>query len=234
MKVLLVEDDAGIGRVITRGLRTRGVEVDWERCGANVSQLVCANSYNTIILDLLLPDADGLDICRDIRRAEIGTPILMVTSRSQLEDRLDGLAAGADDYLIKPFAYEELLARLRTQFWRDKTRQPDPVIFGQLRIEPAAERVTCAGDSLPISGKAYNLLLALARAHGDVVERHLLIDSIWGEEVVVSDNALDVCASGLRRLLAPYRSYLVVEAAKGRGYALRAATDQPLLIPREA
>lgn len=226
MKVLLVEDDTGIGRAVTRGLRTRGLEVDWERCGANVSQLVRANSYNTIILDLLLPDADGLDICRDIRRAEIGTPILMVTSRSQLEDRLDGLAAGADDYLIKPFAYEELLAMLRTQFRRDKTRQPDPVIFGQLRIEPATERVTWAGDLLPLTGKAYNLLLPLARAHGEVVERHILIDTIWGEEAVISDNALDVCASGLRRLLAPYQSYLTVEAVKGRGYALRSTTSQ--------
>lgn len=221
MKVLLVEDDAGIGRVVARGLRTRGLQVDWERSGRNVPQMVRENRYNTIILDLLLPDADGLDICREIRRAEIGTPILMVTSRSELEDRLDGLAAGADDYLVKPFAYQELIARLSVQLKRDKTRQPDPVIFGPLRIEPAAERVTCGKDLLELSGKSYSLLLALARAGGELVERDVLIDTIWGEESLISDNALDVCASALRRSLALHAGSPRVEAVRGRGYALR-------------
>lgn len=221
MKVLLVEDDAGIGRAITRGLRTRGVQVDWERTGANVAQLTRKNIYNTIILDLLLPDVDGLDICREIRRAEIGTPILMLTSRSLLEDRLDGLAAGADDYLIKPFAYEELLARLSAQFRRDKTRQPDPVVFGQLRIEPTSQRVTCSGMVVTLSGRCYNLLLALARAGGEIVERAALIDTVWGEDSVVSDNALDVCASALRRSLGSFHRAPQIEAIRGRGYALR-------------
>jgi DNA-binding response OmpR family regulator len=227
MNILLVEDDVGIGRFVSQGLRVRGWQVRWERVGKDVPALAGSGRFNTIILDLLLPDSDGLNLCRDIRQQELGIPILMLTARSGLDDRLDGFAAGADDYLAKPFAFEELLARLRALLKRDRLRKPDPVNLGALRIDPTAGLATWAGQPITISRRAFTLLLVLARAGGEAVGRDKLIDEIWGGDTIVTDNALDVCASALRRALAGATDRLALEAVRGHGYALRLLPGDP-------
>jgi len=227
--VLLVEDDVGIGRFISQGLRARGLKVHWERVGRDVSRLARSGQFNTVIMDLLLPDGDGLDLCADIRASEIGVPILVLTARSGLDDRLDGFSAGADDYLGKPFAFQELVARVQALINRDKLRKPDPVKMGPLRIDPNTRLATWAGEPIHVTSRTFSLLLALARADGEVVERDALIDLIWGSEAIVTDNALDVCASSLRRSLADVSGSLSLEAFRGLGYALKVA--EPYALP---
>jgi DNA-binding response OmpR family regulator len=220
MNVLLVEDDVGIGRFICQGLRARGLKVHWERVGKHVRSLVAANRFNTIILDLMLPDSDGLDLCRDLRQAELGTPILVLTARIGLDDRLDGFSAGADDYLTKPFAFQELVARVQVLLKRDRLRKPDPVLIGSLRVDPNARRVAWGGMPVEMGRRSFAMLLALARVRGAVVRRDALLDAIWGDDIV-TDNALDACASALRRSLSTVTDCVNIEAVRGQGYALR-------------
>jgi len=222
MNILLVEDDVGIGRFISQGLRARGLEVHWERVGKNVRSLAAAGRFNAIILDLLLPDSDGLDLCRDIRKAELGTPILVLTARIGLDDRLDGFSAGADDYLAKPFAFQELVARVQVLLKRDRLRKPDPVLVGPLRVDPNARDVTWAGKPVEMGRRSFSMLLALARGRGEVVKRRELLDEIWGD-AIVTDNALEACISALRRSFSAVTDCVTIEAVRGQGYALRVA-----------
>lgn len=221
MNVLLVEDDVGIGRFISQGLRTRGLQVQWERVGRNVTSLVRERRFNAIIMDLLLPDSDGLHLCSQIRDAELDVPILVLTARTSLDERLDGFSAGADDYLTKPFAFQELLARLQVLLRRDQMRKPDPVLLGLLRVDEANEAATWAGQPLELGRRSFVMLLTLARAQGQVVPRGTLIDEIWGADAIVSDNALDACASAVRRSLAKVTDRHLIAAVRGQGYVLR-------------
>jgi two-component system copper resistance phosphate regulon response regulator CusR len=226
MKVLLVEDDVGIGRFVSQGLAQRGWHVHWERSAAAVVALVATGKFNLVILDLGLPDRDGLDICAEIRAAERGLPILMLTARAALDDRLQGFAAGADDYLSKPFAFDELAARVAVLLRRDRERQPDPLYYGKLAINPARASAIWDGRPVELDPRGFALLLALARAAGEVVSRSALITQIWGEEADISDNALDVCASALRRRLAMVTSQLTVQAVRGQGLSLQIGPDR--------
>lgn len=220
MNVLLVEDDVGIGRFVSQGLAARGVSLRWERTGRDVVGLVAAGGVNLVILDLGLPDADGLDLCVAIRNMEIGVPILMLTARGSLDDRLEGFAAGSDDYLAKPFAFEELAARVDVLLRRDRDRKPDPVRFAALRLDPAAQTATWQGQAIELDPRGFALLLALAKASGEVVPRQKLIEAIWGGEADVTDNALDVCVSALRRRLGISEPRLLVQAHRGQGLSL--------------
>jgi DNA-binding response OmpR family regulator len=219
MNILLVEDDVGIGRFICQGLRSRGMSVQWERVGKRVLDLVMERRFNAIILDLLLPDADGIDLCRAIRKAEIGTPILVLTARTGLDDRLDGFSSGADDYLTKPFAFQELVARLQVLVKRDRLRRPDPVRIGRLRVDPNTRLAQWDGHTLEMGRRSFAMLLALARGRGELVRRELLLDEVWGDEIV-TDNAVDACVSALRRSLAPITDMVTIEAVRGQGYIL--------------
>jgi DNA-binding response OmpR family regulator len=221
MNILLVEDDARIGRLISEGLRRRGCRVEWERVGKNVPELAATGSFNTVIMDLLLPDSDGLDLCKKIRAAEIGTPILVLTARADLDDRLDGFAAGVDDYVAKPFDTSELFARVRALAKRDLTRKPDAANFERLRVDPNTYCATWRGGPIETGRRTLLLLHALARSRGEIVEREKLIVAVWGLYAEITDNALEGCVSSLRRQLAEVTDELTVEAARGRGYALR-------------
>lgn len=223
MNVLLVEDDVGIGRFVSQGLTGRGLQVRWERSGRDVPALIGSGEFNTVILDLSLPDRDGIELCAEIRAAERGVPILMLTARATLDDRLDGFAAGADDYLTKPFSFEELAARVEVLLRRDRERRPDPVCFAGLRIDRAAGTAAWQGRSIDLDPRSFALLLALARVGGEVVSRDTLIEQVWGGHAEITDNALDVCASALRRRLAAVASDLAVRAMRGRGLALQVA-----------
>ncbi len=220
MIVLLVEDDVGIGRFVSHGLSARGLTVRWERTGREVQSLVTAGGIDLVILDLGLPDLDGIEICAAIRGAECGIPILMLTARSSLEDRLDGFSAGADDYLSKPFAFEELAARAEVLLRRSSNRMPDPVKLGSLRIDPSNHVASWQDCAIPLEPRAFALLLALANAKGAIVPREVLIDAIWGVGADITDNALDACASALRRRLAEAATTLQVTAYRRQGIAL--------------
>lgn len=220
MNVLLVEDDVGIGRFVRQGLGARGLSVRWERSGRNVVALVRAGGFNLVILDLGLPDADGLELCAAIRGMESGVPVLMLTARGSLDDRLDGFAAGADDYLPKPFAFEELAARVEVLLRRDRDRKPDPVSFGGLRFDVAARACTWQERQVDLDPRGFALLLSLARATGAIVPRDVLIEAVWGPNSAISDNALDVCASALRRRLGSVTCALRIVAHRGQGLAL--------------
>ncbi len=218
--VLLVEDDAGIGRAIVQGLGGRGLGVRWLRQGAGVLDALAREQMATVILDIGLPDADGLALCRQIRAAGYTMPILMLTARTALDDRLEGFDAGADDYLPKPFAFAELAARVGVLVRRAGQLLPPPIIWQGLSIDRAAGTATWHGTPLALEPRSLALLAELALARGAVVARPALIDRVWGADAVITDNAVDVAVSALRKRLGPCG--LTIAAVRGRGFRLAA------------
>ncbi|NMN04441.1 MULTISPECIES: response regulator transcription factor [unclassified Novosphingobium] len=216
--VLLVEDDAGIGRAVVHGLGGRGLAVRWLRQGAGVLAALAREPIATVVLDLGLPDADGLGLCRDIRAAGHGMPILMLTARTTLDDRLEGFAAGADDYLPKPFAFAELAARVDVLVRRAAQLVPPPIAWRDLVIDRTAGTAAWQGAPLALEPRSLALLAELALARGDVVARATLVDRVWGAEAVITDNAVDVAVSALRKRLSPCG--LGISAVRGQGFRL--------------
>ncbi|GHC83110.1 response regulator transcription factor [Novosphingobium pokkalii] len=216
--VLLVEDDAGIGRSVVQGLGGRGLAVRWLRQGAGVLDLLAQEQVATVVLDIGLPDADGLALCRAIRAAGHGMPILMLTARTALDDRLEGFQAGADDYLPKPFAFAELAARVGVLVRRAGQLAPPPIAWGGLVIDRAQGMAAWQGEPLALEPRSLALLAELALARGAVVERAVLVDRVWGADAVITDNAVDVAVSALRKRL--YPCALTIAAVRGRGFRL--------------
>jgi len=221
MNILLVEDDAGIGRFIHRGLSLRGYTVTLERDGRRTEELVRAGDFAALILDRSLPDCDGADLCRRLRDASIGVPILMLTARGTLQDRLDGFASGADDYLPKPFAFDELVARLNAVIRRVPVSPSTQIEWQGLILEPQGRTASIDGQALPLSPREFDLLRELTRAGGEIVSRDQLLTAIWGDEAEVTDNALDVYVGYVRRRLAACGNRLAIATHRGRGFSLR-------------
>ena len=223
MNVLLVEDDPGIGRFVTRGLAGRGYRVAWERSGARTMELLASGGFAAALLDLGLPDGDGLALCRALRRAQVRTPVLMLTARGALQDRLDGFDAGADDYLPKPFAFDELVARLAAIIRRAAAPVIAPLVFGNLAMLPEARAASCGGRALPLSRREYDLLARLVADGGSTVPRPALAQAVWGE-ADVSDNVLDVYIGYLRRRLAEHPGAPRIATLRGEGFGLEDPT----------
>lgn len=219
MTILLVEDDPGIGRFVSRGLTARGYRVAWERDGSRVPALLSGSAFTALLLDLGLPDGDGLAIARQLRAARNAIPVLMLTARGALQDRLDGFAAGADDYLAKPFAFDELLARLAVMIRRSVPAPPPPPRFGALDLDPARAGASVDTQPLPLSRREYQLLATLVEGGGAVVPRAALATAIWGD-APVSDNALDVYVGYVRRRLAEYPHAPAIVTVRGIGFRL--------------
>lgn len=220
MNILLVEDDVGIGRFVTRGLTARGHRLSWQRQGADVPDLIASGVFGAVLLDIGLPDMDGLALCRRIRAMAPRIQILMLTARDTLSDKLDGFGAGADDYLPKPFAFEELVARVAVLERRDTMQPPAPMRLGALEVDTDRRTAHWHGEALAVDGKAFDLLCCLVRAQGETVERPALIAEIWGESADITDNAVDANISALRRKLATLASPPVIETVRGRGFRL--------------
>lgn len=216
--ILLVEDDVAIGSSVSQGLAARGMTVRWLRRGADVPDLAARGEAGVIVLDRGLPDADGLELCRTLRAQGHTMPVLMLTARSSLDDRLEGFEAGADDYLPKPFAFAELVARVSVLARRAGQLPPAPIAYGALLVDGA--RVSRHGAALAMEPKALALLAQLAAARGAVVRRQALIDAVWGEQCAIADNTLDVAISILRRRLAELAPEMSVLAVKGQGFRL--------------
>jgi len=219
MKILVVEDEKNTARFLQRGLREEGFVVDLAFTGAEADLAVSDQDYDAILLDVMLPGSDGFELCRRWRQRGMHAPILFVTARDALTDRIEGLNLGADDYLIKPFAFEELLARLRARLRRSETTAPPPnITLGRLAVEPGARRARIDGHEIELTAREYLLLECLARRADQVVTRAQLWEQAWetGSEPV--SNVVDVYIGYLRNKLGTARGQL--QTVRGAGYRL--------------
>jgi two-component system, OmpR family, response regulator QseB len=216
MRVLVVEDDPMIGRAVVAGLHEQGYAVDWVRDGAE-AELALGNAvYDLALLDLALPRRDGLDVLKNVRRAKNDLPVLIITARDSVADRIAGLDSGADDYLVKPFDLDELLARTRAVIRRHGGRGQTEVGYGALKVDPVQRRVMFRGDDVDLSPREFAVLEALMKEPGAVVSRERLEDAVygWGEEV--GSNSIEVHVHHLRRKLAPE----LIRNVRGVGYRI--------------
>jgi DNA-binding response OmpR family regulator len=202
MHLLLVEDDEELGVLVRRGLESSGYHIDWERDGAEAYDRASSGAYDALILDLMLPGLDGLELLRSLRETGVLTPVLCLTARSSLGDRVTGLDAGADDYLTKPFAFEELLARLRALLRRPSDLViPEIMHCGSLRLWPADRAVAVDGRPVDVPPREFDLLEYLLRHIGRTLSRDMIADRIWGSEMMPEANVVDATVSRLRRRL---------------------------------
>ena len=200
MRLLLVEDDTKLVRALTVGLEREGYVVDAAESGDLAMELARATDYEGVVLDLMLPGIDGFTVCRQLRSEGRWMPVLMLTARTDVTDRIRGLDAGADDYLIKPFDFGELLARLRALLRRGPIERPPVIAIGDLRIDADTRVVTHAGAEIELTAREYDVLVFLARHPGRVVSRSELLDEIWSD-YEGSPNIIDVYVGYLLSLI---------------------------------
>lgn len=226
MRVLLIEDELGIARVLRRGLEEAGYEVDAAYDGAAGLAMAETNNYAVILLDLMLPKRDGWSVCEELRRQRSRVPILMLTARDTVPDRIRGLDTGADDYLSKPFDFQELLARIRALLRRDKVHKVRVIRVGDLEIDTAQHRVTRAGVDIGLSHREYELLEALAAHESQVLSREAIQERIWMNEESYS-NTVDVYIRLLRKKIDAGNSVKLIQTVHGVGYTLRLPDEEP-------
>lgn len=221
LRILLVEDDAGIGRVIVKGLEAEDFEVEWHRAGRTVADALKAASFNLVILDLMLPDIDGVLLARQIRLSGHPVPILMLTARAGLEEKLEGFRSGADDYLTKPFHFEELLARALALARRGSAK-PDPAIasFGPLVVDQRAHEACISGQKIDLTRREFELLAFMARHAGMALTRDEILLKAWSGSQETTLNAVDVYVGYLRKKLAAFPDAPSIVTLRGVGYKL--------------
>ncbi len=219
MRVLLIEDEAKMTALLQRGLREEGLLADVAASGEDGAWAAQENDYDVVVLDVMLPDTSGFDVCRRIRAASVWTPILMLTARSAVGDRVTGLDAGADDYLVKPFAFDELLARLRALLRRGPVT-PAVLAVGDLRLDPDARRVWRGEHEVVLTGQEFSLLHTMAMRPGRALSRGQLLHLAWDMAYEQRSNVVDACVKGLRdRVDRPYGRHSV-QTVRGIGYRL--------------
>jgi two-component system OmpR family response regulator len=221
MRVLVVEDEAKLAQVLARGLREEGYAVDVTGRGEDALWMAKANPYDAILLDVMLPGADGFEVCRRLRDQAVWSPVLMLTARDAVNDRVSGLDAGADDYLAKPFSFEELLARIRALVRRAPAERPAVLEAGSLRIDPAAHRAWRGDAELDLSAKEFSLLELLVRRPGKVFTRSELLDGAWDMDFERRSNVVDVYVRYLREKIDRPFGKDSIETVRGVGYRLR-------------
>jgi two-component system, OmpR family, response regulator MprA len=222
MRVLVVEDDPEISRFVVRGLTEERYVVDLVEDGAAAIDMACAEEYDAIVLDLMLPGVDGFEVCRQLRARGVDTPVIMVTARDALSDRIAGLDGGADDYLVKPFAFEELLARLRALGRRGRTRQMTHVLrHGPVTLDPVAHTAAVNDIPLTLTATEYRLLEFLIRRAEAIVTRDQLAQHVWGGEYDPLSNNADVYVGYVRRKLSALTSEPLIHTVRGLGYMLK-------------
>jgi two-component system OmpR family response regulator len=221
MRLLVVEDEAKMAKLLERGLREEGHAVDVTGRGEDVVWMARAAPYDAIVLDVMLPGGDGFSVCRELRRNEIWTPVLLLTARDAVDDRVGGLDAGADDYLTKPFAFEELLARLRALTRRAPVERPAVLEVGDLRLDPAAHRAWRGDEELDLSAKEFSLLELFMRRAGLTLSRTQLLDGAWDIAFESRSNVVDVYVRYLREKIDRPFGRDSIETVRGVGYRLR-------------
>jgi len=220
MRILVVEDEEKMARALQRGLENEGHSVETVGTGDDAIFWATENDYDALVLDVMLPGRDGYSVCRELRAQGIFTPVLMLTSRGSVEDRIAGLDSGADDYLIKPFAFGELLARLRALRRRGPAERAPEIVVGDIVIDPASHTVHRAGIEVALSPREFALLEYLASHPGQVMRRRDIIDHVWEFDYDGMSNVVDVYIGYLRKKLEkPFRSR-VIKSVRGVGYGL--------------
>ena len=222
MRVLLVEDDRRIARFVAKGLREQAYAVDVVGDGDEAVYKLSINDYDAVILDVMIPGRDGFQVCRDLRSAGIAVPVIMLTARDTVQDRITGLDSGADDYLTKPFAVTELLARLRALLRRGRVVRPATITIANLVLDTGAQRATRGGRALALTTKEYALLEYLAREAGRVVSRTEIAEHVWDENFDPLTNLIDVHINRLRRKVDNGFSSKLIHTRRGAGYMLAA------------
>ncbi|MGJ9373251.1 response regulator transcription factor [Nesterenkonia sp. CF4.4] len=222
MRILLVDDEPALLRSVARSLRFEGYAVTTATDGSEALEALAATRPDLVILDLMLPTLGGLEVCRRIRAAGEVVPVLMLTARDAVTDRVAGLDAGADDYLPKPFAYEELLARLRALLRRSVPASSEALLsHGQVVVDPGAWRVTVGGEDVAVTRTEFLLLALLLRHPGQVLTRRALYDHVWDGDLDESSNSLEVYVGYLRRKLAGAGVHGLIHTVRGVGYSVR-------------
>ena len=221
MRVLVVEDENKMAALIRRGLREEGLIADVARTGEDALWMAGSTEFDAIVLDVMLPGLDGFETCRRLRADGVWAPILMLTARDAVEDRVAGLDSGADDYLVKPFSFAELLARLRALARRDPVERPAVLEAAGLRLDPATRQVWRGKDEISLSAREFALLEAFMRRPGDVLSRYQLLEHAWDYEYENRSNVIDVYVRYLREKVDRPFGTDSIETVRGAGYRLR-------------
>jgi DNA-binding response OmpR family regulator len=227
MRILLVEDQPDAAHILMKGLREQGYAVDGAADGEEADFKASVNPYDLVILDVMLPRKSGFDLCRDLRASGSEVPILMLTARDTVDDRIRGLDLGADDYIVKPFEYLELLARIRGLLRRRPTRRDTLISVGDLRIDAGTRKVERAGTPIELTAKEFALLEYMARHAGEVVTREEISRQVWDESHDSFSNLIDIYIGRLRRKIDSGRAVALLHTRRGEGYILAAAGTAP-------
>src|SRR5438105_5125684 len=221
MRILLIEDEEKVASFIKKGLEQSAFTVDWAPSGEEGLEHARANEYHAILLDLMLPGKDGLQVVRELRASGSGVPVLSLTARGSLEDRVAGLDSGCDDYLAKPFAFDELLARVRALLRRSSSREVPRMAYEGLVVDPVTRNVTRDGRKIELTNKEYALLEMLIRRPEQILTLAALMESIWGYDYDSSSNVLDVYMNFLRKKIDHGQEKKLLHTVRGVGYVLR-------------
>ena len=227
MRVLVVEDDPKINAILRQALQEEAYAVDVAYDSERADELAFTNQYDAIVLDIMLPGRDGLEFCRGLREAENVTPVLILTARDGLHDRVAGLDCGADDYLVKPFHVEELLARLRALLRRQAPVKTTRLSVGDLVVDTATRTVSRSGEPIELTNTEYAILAYLVRHAGEVISRTELMEHVWDENYEGLSNIVDVYIRRLRTKLDEGRDAKLLETVRGAGYRLRVREYEP-------
>jgi two-component system response regulator MprA len=222
VRVLVVDDEPQLRRALERALKLEGYEVALAPDGEEALTEIASAPYDAVVLDVLMPKRDGLSVCRELRERGDRTPVLMLTARDAVQDRVDGLDAGADDYVVKPFALDELLARLRALLRRTGPAEPGAALrFADLELDPAARTVARGGRRIDLTRTEFSLLELLLRNPRVVLTRSVIHERIWGYDFGPGSNALGVYVGYLRRKLEAGGESRLIQTVRGVGYVLR-------------
>jgi two-component system OmpR family response regulator len=221
VRLLVVEDDTRLAGLVQRGLRGEGHAVDVAGTVEDGRWLAGENPYDLLVIDVLLPDGDGFSLCRELRQAGNWTPVLMLTARDAVADRVQGLDAGADDYLVKPYSFDELAARVRALVRRGIHERPATLAIGALLLDPASRKVTAAGRDVELAPKEFALLELFMRHTGEVLGRSEILDHVWDWAYDGASNVIDVYVRYLRQKLGTGGGVPQIETIRGIGYVMR-------------
>jgi len=220
VRVLIVEDERRLADLLARGLREAGHEADIRHTGSDGLLAATGEQYDTVVLDVMLPGLDGLAICRKLRDRGIRVPVLMLTARGDVPDRVAGLDAGADDYLSKPFSFDELLARLRALHRRSTDQAGAELTAGDLRLDAVARRVFRGGAEIELSAREFDILALLIARAGQCVTRYQILDEVWDGETDLRSNVIDVYVASLRGKVDKPFDRQAITTLRGAGYRL--------------
>lgn len=226
MKILIVEDEHKTGEYLRQGLREAGFVVDLSRDGTDGLHQALEESYDLVILDVMLPGMDGWQVLQGIRKRGLQMPVLFLTARDQIEDRVKGLELGADDYLVKPFSFAELLARVRTILRRGRSgTEPTSLLVADLELDLLRRRVTRGGRKIDLTAKEFGLLELLMRRRGEVLPRSLIASQVWDMNFDGDTNVIEVAMRRLRVKVDEGREVKLIQTVRGMGYVLEAPEE---------